>query len=144
MPLRPRTQHASHRGGAHPCPARSGGVGSDVLHAVMGSSSVRSFAASRFPVSSLRGPVTPGLFSATTTSADFPRHFRHGSPQVRTRCFPAQPPHLPPRLNLWTSLCCASSSHRIGLLCGSCSSARRFRLAFLPPVGYPPGVGLNW
>src|SRR5512137_596631 len=22
-----------------------------------------------------------------------------GSPQVRTRCFPARPPHLPPRLN---------------------------------------------
>jgi hypothetical protein len=44
----------------------------------MGSSSVRSFAASRFPVSSLRGSLTPGLFSATTTSADFPHHFRHG------------------------------------------------------------------
>ncbi len=66
-----------------------------------------------------------------------------GSPQVRTRCFPAQPPHLPPRLNHWTSLRGASSSHRIGLLCGSCSSAHRFPLAFLPPVGYPSGVGFR-
>ena len=35
-----------------------------------------------------------------------------GSPHVRTRCFPARPPHLPPRLNLVASLCCASSSPR--------------------------------
>jgi len=39
-----------------------------------------------------------------------------GSPQVRTRCFTAQPPHLPPRLNRSTSLCCASSSARVGLM----------------------------
>ena len=38
-----------------------------------------------------------------------------GSPQVRTRCFPARPPHLPPRLNQPTSLCCARSSRRVGL-----------------------------
>ena len=146
-------------------PARSRGIDLDVLHAVKGSSSVRSFTASRFPVSSLHGPVAPGLFSATTTSADFlpplgnriclaPLSLRAACgrlspasppvPQVRTRCFPAQSPHLPPRLNLWTSLCCASSSHRIGLLCDSCSSTCRFRLAFLPPVGYPSGVGFNW
>ena len=66
-----------------------------------------------------------------------------GSPQVRTRCFPAQPLHLPRRRNLWVSLCGASSPGRIGLLCSSCSSAHRFRLAFLPPVGYPPGVGFK-
>jgi hypothetical protein len=48
------------------------------------------------------------------------------------RCFPAQPSYLPPQLNLWISLCRASSSHRVGLLCSSCSSARQFRLAFLP------------
>ena len=64
-----------------------------------------------------------------------------GSPQVRTRCSPAQPPHLPPRANQLISLCGASSSLRVGLLCGSCSSARRFPIAFLPPVGRPPGVG---
>jgi len=28
-----------------------------------------------------------------------------------------------------------------GLVCGFCSSARRFPLAFLPPLGYPRGVG---
>jgi len=38
-----------------------------------------------------------------------------GSPRVRARCFPAQPPHLPLRANQSTSLCCASSSLRIGL-----------------------------
>ena len=63
-----------------------------------------------------------------------------GSPQVRTRCSPAHPPHLPPRANQSISLCCASLSRRVGLLCGSCSSARRFPIAFLPPVGRPPGV----
>jgi len=35
-----------------------------------------------------------------------------GSPHVRTRCFPARPPHLPRRRNRSTSLCCASSSPR--------------------------------
>ena len=71
--------------------------------------------------------------------------------------FPAQPPDLPPRRNRGTSLCCASSSHRVGIagrprarpsgcpsgqavslrsaLSGSCPSARGFCLAFLPPVG---------
>jgi hypothetical protein len=38
-----------------------------------------------------------------------------GSPQVRTRCFPARPPHLPPRLDRPASLCCASSPGRVGL-----------------------------
>ena len=58
-------------------------------------------------------------------------------PQVIARCFPAQPPHLPPRVNQTTSLCRASSSCRIGLLCGSCSLARRFLLAFLHAVRSP-------
>ena len=35
-----------------------------------------------------------------------------GSPHVRTRCFPARPPHLPRRRNRPTSLCCANSSPR--------------------------------
>ena len=36
-----------------------------------------------------------------------------GSPHVRTRCFPARPPHLPRCGNRSTSLCCANSSpHR--------------------------------
>ena len=33
-----------------------------------------------------------------------------GSPHVRTRCFPARPPHLPAHPNRATSLCGASSS----------------------------------
>ena len=32
-----------------------------------------------------------------------------GSPQIRACCFPARPPHLPPWLNQWALLCCASS-----------------------------------
>ena len=60
-----------------------------------------------------------------------------GSPQVRTRCSPAQPPHLPPRADQSISLCGASSSRRVGLLCGSCPSARRFPIAFLPPGRSP-------
>ena len=57
-----------------------------------------------------------------------------GSPQVRTRCVPAQPPHLPPRLNRRTSLCGASSSHRVGL-------GRWFLFIGLPvsPSLPPPG-----
>ena len=39
-----------------------------------------------------------------------------GSPHVRTRCFPARPPHLPPQRNRSTSLCCAYSSLHVGLL----------------------------
>jgi len=66
------------------------------------------------------------------------------SPQVRTQSSPALPPHLPPRLNRWASLCCASSPRRVGLRCGSCSSARGFRLAFLPTVGRPSAVGFGW
>lgn len=57
-----------------------------------------------------------------------------GSPQVRTRCFPARPPHLPPRLDRTASLCCASSPHRVGL-------TMRF-LSIGPPVSPslpPPG-----
>ena len=38
-----------------------------------------------------------------------------GPPRVRASCFPTQPPHLPPRANQVTSLCCASSSLRVGL-----------------------------
>ena len=63
-----------------------------------------------------------------------------GSPQVRTRCFPARPPHLPPRLVPSTSLCCASSSHRVGL-------AMRFLFigppvsSSLPPPGWLPFRG---
>ena len=57
-----------------------------------------------------------------------------GSPQVRTRCFPARPPHLPPRLDRRASLCGASSPHRVGL-------TMRF-LSIGPPVSPslpPPG-----
>ena len=74
------------------------------------------------------------------------------SPQVAARC--SALPHLPPRTHQTTSLCCvasvalakegASSPRHVGLVCGSCSSAHGFRLAFLPTVGRPPAVGLSW
>lgn len=90
-------------------------------------------------------PFAPSAFTdfnATMASADSPPRLPGtGPPQVRARCFPSRPPHLPPRLNLWASLCCASSPAASALICGSCSSARRFPLAFLPPIGYPFDVG---
>lgn len=49
-----------------------------------------------------------------------------GSPHVRTRCFPARPPHLPARPNRATSLCGASSS-------GRARPSMRF-LSVSPPV----------
>jgi hypothetical protein len=75
-------------------------------------------AAGSAPVSCLSGRFpAPGSLRITTASADslcwLPGK---GSPQVRTRCFATQPPHLPPRLNRRTSLCGAGSSHRVGLL----------------------------
>ena len=74
-------------------------------------------AAGSAPVSCLSGRFpAPGSLRITTASADslcwLPGK---GSPQVRTRCLATQPPHLPPRLNRRTSLCGASSSHRVGL-----------------------------
>jgi hypothetical protein len=74
-------------------------------------------AASSAPVSCLSGLLpAPGSFSITMASADSLCRLRgKGSPQVRTRCFTAQPPHLPPRPNRMTSLCGASSSGRVGL-----------------------------
>ena len=101
------------------------------------SCSVRPFPASSLPVfwCPARCPVLRPLLTPHRVAP-------MGPPQVRVRCFPARPPHLPPRLDRPTSLCGASSSRRVaaGLLCGSCSSARQFPLAFLPPVGYLPAL----
>ena len=66
-----------------------------------------------------------------------------GSPQVRTRCVPARPPHLPPRLNRRLRSVVPARRIAAGLVCGFCSSARRFPLAFLPPAGYPAEVGFE-
>src|SRR6186997_2981055 len=60
------------------------------------------------------------------------------------RCSTALPPDLPPRAYQPTSLCCASSSLRVGLLSGSCPSARGFPIAFLHAAGRPPALGLWW
>ncbi len=63
-----------------------------------------------------------------------------------TAAFPAtggsageEPPRLNPRLQSVVPL------RRIaaGLVGGSCPSAHRFPLAFLPPAGYPAGVGFK-
>ncbi len=83
-----------------------------------------------------------------------------GSPQVRERCFPARPPHLPARPNRATSLCCVSRHSSAGATADA-SSSRRARpsmrflsvsplvSASLPPPGrlpsrsWPRGVGLS-
>ena len=67
-----------------------------------------------------------------------------GSPQVIARCSTALPPNLPPQAYHPPSVCCATSTRRVGLLFGSCPSARGFLLAFLPRVGYPSRVGFRW
>ena len=126
--------------------ARSGVIGSDIRSAVgCPPTSSALHDPSRFPVSSFqRADVHPRLVgSLLWLLLTSPGISSGGSPQVRTRCSAAQPPHLPPRANQSISLCCASLSRRVGLLCGSCSSARRFPLAFLPPIGHPPGVGFR-
>ena len=71
-----------------------------------------------------------------------------GSPHVRTRCFPARPPHLPPRRNRSTSLCGASSSRRVGLnmrflSIGPPVSASLPSPVRLPSRSWPRVVGLS-
>jgi len=86
-----------------------------------------------------------------------------GSPQVRTRWWPlplvaaAQRGSRSPLRSgsrhdrriylrdwtLWALLCCASSPAASALICDFCPSACRFPLAFLPPIGYPFGVGFT-
>ena len=60
-------------------------------------------------------PFAPSAFTdfhATMASADSPLRLPGaGSPQIRTRCFPARPPPLPPRLN--PRLRCVVPLHRI-------------------------------
>jgi hypothetical protein len=61
-------------------------------------------------------------------------------PQGIARCSSALPPDLPPRAHQSTSPCCASSSRRVALLSGSCSSARGFDPAtrrLSRPFGFP-------
>ena len=71
-------------------------------------------------------------------SADFPCPCEvTGSPQVRTRCFAAQPPHLPPRLNRWTSLCGASSSASCRPSMGFLFIGSPFSPSLPPPARLP-------
>jgi hypothetical protein len=124
--------------------AHTGVIGADIRSAVgCQPTSSALHPSSSLPVSSFQRACSRPRLAARLL---WPRLTSHGissvgSPQVRTRCSPAQPPHLPPRANQSISLCGASSSRRVGLRCGSCSSARSFPIAFLPPVGCPSGVG---
>ena len=64
----------------------------------------------------LDGPSGPRLAARAPWPLPTPRPVaRSGSPQARARCFPARPPHLPPRRNLVASLCGAGSPRRVGL-----------------------------
>jgi hypothetical protein len=80
--------------------ALSGVIGSNVPFAVECRPSVWPFMASSLPVSSFirafQPPACCPLLRPLLTSLPVTRS---GSPQVRTRCFSARPPHLPPRLN---------------------------------------------
>ena len=94
--------------------ARSGVIGADVLSAVECSP-----ASSVLPdIESSGVRVCTGVFQPPARCAVIRPLLTSlqvapsGSPHVRTRCFPARPPHLPARPNRTTSLCCASSSRR--------------------------------
>jgi hypothetical protein len=91
------------------CLAHSGVIGSDVLSAVgcqPTSSALPDIESSGvFPA---RCAVLWPLLTPRGISSS-------GSPQVRTRCVPTRPPHLPPRVDRTASLCCASSPSRVGL-----------------------------
>ncbi len=87
-------------------------------------------------------------------------------PQVRAQSSPALPPDLPPRLHQWALsllrqaqqnsfeislryragqyLCCASSPHRIGLVSGSCSSARGFCIVFFQRCDHSQLLDFCW
>jgi len=93
---------------------RSGVIGGDVLSTVE-----RSLVSSVLPdIESSGVLVYMGLFQPPARSTVVRPLLTSlqvapsGSPHVRTRCFPARPPHLPARPNRATSLCCASSSRR--------------------------------
>ena len=100
---------------------------------------------SRLPVSSFKRAITRPRLALSLLWPLLTSHgiSAMGSPQIRTCCFPIRPPHLPPWLNQWASLCCASSPRHVGLLCDFCPSAHRFPLACLPPLGYPHEVGFT-
>ena len=55
-----------------------------------------------------------------------------GSPQIRTCCFPARPPHLPPRLDHGALLCCASSPTASALYAVSIRRPTGFRYPSSP------------
>ena len=93
---------------------RSGVIGGDVLSTVE-----RSLVSSVLPdIESSGVLVYMGLFQPPARSTVVRPLLTSlqvaplGSPHVRTRCFPARPPHLPRCRNRSTSLCGASSSRR--------------------------------
>ena len=96
--------------------AHTGVIGTDIRPAVE-----RSPVSSVLPDIESSGVSVTGIFQPPARCSVLrplltPRPVaRLGSPQVRTRCFPARPPHLPPRLDRPASLCCASSPGRVGL-----------------------------
>src|SRR5690606_11319601 len=81
--------------------------------------------------------------------------------QVMARCSAALPPDLPPGAYQTPSMCCATSTRPVGLVSGSCPSARSFLLALragatepfgapsrcarlLSRIGHPFRVGFRW
>jgi hypothetical protein len=64
-----------------------------------------------------------------------------GSPHVRTRCFPARPPHLPARPNRATSLCCLPAEAASAQAGASSSRRARPSMRFLSVS--PAGGGVN-
>jgi len=94
--------------------AHSGVVGSDVLSAVGCPPTGSALPGIEFPgfrvyAGVFQPPARCTVLWPLLTSRGISSS---GSPQIRTRCFPTRPPHLPPRRNRPASLCGANSPYR--------------------------------
>ncbi|GAA5479033.1 hypothetical protein Hhel01_02535 [Haloferula helveola] len=111
-----------------------------VLHRLRPPAALLRFITLRLVLRLLRPPSFAKATADRLLTSHCPATVR--SPQVMARCSAALPPHLPPRAYQTPSVCCATSTRRVGLLCGSCPSTHSFPIAFLHASGRPRALGL--
>ena len=97
--------------------------------------SAHRFSPSRHRVTPMRG---------TMASADFPGHFLPGISPDKNVLLPGTTAAFTSAIGPWGFAVLCQLTHRVGLVCGFYPSAHRFPLSFLPPLGYPRGVGFTW
>ena len=85
----------------------------------------------------------PARCLATMASADFPRHFLLGISPDKNVLLPGTTAAFTSVAGPMGFAVLCQLAHHVGLLCDFCPSAHRFPLAFLPPLGYPHGVGFT-